>query len=375
VAFFIAVHRPKYANRPIRNAYFTGFGTLGRCFSLYTPVLFERSKNNMNDESIDINTIRSMEHKPLQYAINSILPHGLFILAGSPKIGKSWLVLDLCIAVATGGDIWGYRANQNGVLYYALEDNWRRINDRVNQLDTENTDMSNFRVKLSAPGISTGLLEEIDKHMANYPNTSLIVIDTFEHIRNRDTTKQTLYSADYSDIKALRSVTNKYEITLLLVHHTRKMNDENDPINNISGSTGLTGATDGNWVLEKVKRTENHAKLTIDNRDTEGFCFDLKLNSDTCHWEYVGNNTGVDNADEDIAILVNDFLQNEWQGTATELCKSLREQDPKANITPTNLSKQLRRIDKFMQKEFCIKIDFKKSGSVKSIMLQRFSQD
>lgn len=223
----------------------------------------------MNDESIDINTIRSMEHKPLQYAINSILPHGLFILAGSPKIGKSWLVLDLCIAVATGGDTWGYRANQNGVLYYALEDNWRRINDR----------------------------------------------------------------------------------------------------------TGLTGATDGNWVLEKVKRTENHAKLTIDNRDTEGFCFDLKLNPDTCHWEYVGNNTGVDNADEDIAILVNDFLQNEWQGTATELCKSLREQDPKANITPTNLSKQLRRIDKFMQKEFCIKIDFKKSGSVKSIMLQRFSQD
>ena len=327
----------------------------------------------MNDESIDINTIRNMEHKPLQYAINSILPHGLFILAGSPKVGKSWLVLDLCIAVATGGDIWGYRADQSGVLYYALEDNWRRINDRVNQLDTENTDMSGFRVKLSAPGISTGLLEEIDKHMANYPNTSLIVIDTFEHIRNRDTAKQTLYSADYSDIKALRSVTNKYEITLLLVHHTRKMNDENDPINNISGSTGLTGATDGNWVLEKVKRTENHAKLTIDNRDTEGFCFDLKLNPDTCHWEYVGNNTGVDNADEDIAILVNDFLQNEWQGTATELCKALREQDQKASITPTNLSKQLRRIDKFLQKEFSIKTCFKKSGSVKSIMLQRFS--
>jgi len=328
----------------------------------------------MNDESMDINTIRSMEHKPLQYAINSILPHGLFILAGSPKVGKSWLVLDICIAIATGGDIWGYRANQCGVLYYALEDNWRRINDRVNLLDTENTDMSGFRVKLSAPGISNGLLGEIDKHMAMYPNTSLIVIDTFEHIRNRDTTKQTLYSADYSDIKALRCVTSKYELTLLLVHHTRKMNDENDPINNISGSTGLTGATDGNWVLEKVKRTENHAKLTIDNRDTEGFCFDLKFNPDTCHWEYVGNNTGVDNADEDIAMLVNDFLQNEWQGTATELCKALRALDTKANITPTNLSKQLRRIDKHLQKEYSINTSFKKSGSVKKITLTRLPE-
>jgi RecA-family ATPase len=325
----------------------------------------------MNDESIDINTIRSMEHKPLRYAIDGILPHGLFILAGSPKVGKSWLVLDICIAVATGGDIWGYRANQNGVLYYALEDNWRRINDRVTRLDTENTDMQGLRVKLYAPGISTGLLEEIDHHMTIYPTTGLIVVDTFEHIRNRDTKSQTLYSADYNDIKALRSVTNKYETTLLLVHHTRKMNDENDPINNVSGSTGLTGATDGNWVLEKVKRTENHAKLTIDNRDTEGFCFDLKFNPDTCHWEYVGNNTNLDNADEDIAILVDDFLQTEWHGTATELCKAFQELDAKANITPTNLAKQLRRIDSFLQKEFRIEISFKKSGSVKTIALRR----
>jgi predicted ATP-dependent serine protease len=113
----------------------------------------------MNEESIDINTIRSMEHKPLQFAVNGILPHGLFILAGSPKIGKSWIVLDICIAIATDGDIWGYKANKSGVLYYALEDNWRRINDRVNQLDTDNSDMSGFRVKLSAPGISTGLIK------------------------------------------------------------------------------------------------------------------------------------------------------------------------------------------------------------------------
>ena len=152
-----------------------------------------------------------------QYAITSILPHGLFILAGSPKVGKSWLVLDICIAIATGGDIWGYKANIGGVLYYALEDNWRRINDRVNQLDTDNTDMSSFRVKLSAPGISTGLLEEIDRHMAVYPNTSLIVVDTFEHIRNRDTTKQTLYSADYSDIKTLRQVTNRWLCSKFIV--------------------------------------------------------------------------------------------------------------------------------------------------------------
>jgi hypothetical protein len=149
------------------------------------------------------------------------------------------------------------------------------------------------------------------------------------------------------------------------------MNDENDPINNISGSTGLTGATDGNWVLEKVKRTENHAKLTIDNRDTEGYCFDLNFNTDTCHWDYVGNHSGVDRADEDIAALLDDFLENEWSGTATKLSNSLNAIDSKANTTPMNLSKQLRRIDKFMQKEFGITIGFKKSGNTKTITLKR----
>ena len=73
---------------------------------------------------IDGNTLIAQEYEPLQYAVEKILPHGLFILAGSGKIGKSWLSLDLCVNVAAGGMLWDFSSEQGDVLYLALEDNY-----------------------------------------------------------------------------------------------------------------------------------------------------------------------------------------------------------------------------------------------------------
>ena len=52
-------------------------------------------------ESITGKDLMKLPIEPLEFTISDILPHGLFILAGSPKIGKSWLALDMCIAVPT----------------------------------------------------------------------------------------------------------------------------------------------------------------------------------------------------------------------------------------------------------------------------------
>lgn len=85
-----------------------------------------------------------------------------------------------------------------------------------------------------------------------------------------------MYSCDYRNIGKLREALDGNTITLLLVHHTRKMYDL-DPLNTLSGSTGLVGAVDGVWLLEKEKRTEGKGKLTITNRDTEGYCFKVEF--------------------------------------------------------------------------------------------------
>jgi len=66
--------------------------------------------------TIDYNTLMKQEYAPLIFSINEILPQGLFILAGAPKIGKSWLILDMCHSIATGAELWGYNTTKSDVL-------------------------------------------------------------------------------------------------------------------------------------------------------------------------------------------------------------------------------------------------------------------
>ena len=322
-------------------------------------------------QTIDGNTLMGMEFEPLQFTTEKILPHGLFLLAGSPKIGKSWLALDLCRAVSTGGKLWDFTAATGDVLYFALEDRHRRIQDRLKKIQAENINLSRLHTSLTATGLYNGLLEDIDDFISLYPQTNLIIIDTFEHIRNGGGTENTLYSCDYRDMNKLREITNKHKLTLLLIHHTRKLSDP-DPLNTISGSTGLSGATDGLFVLEKIKRTGNTAKLTIANRDTEGFCFDLRFDNDTCRWIFVGNHADTEDGDDDIlAILVDDFLQEEWSGTATELCNELKKLSDSFDIPPNTIKKRLTALKNLFKNEFNIAVDFDRSRKSRNIFLKR----
>ena len=97
-------------------------------------------------EIIDGNTLMAQEYEPLQFAIEKILPHGLFIMAGSGKIGKSWLSLDICVSVATGGSLWEFNAVQGTALYLALEDNYRRLQDRLDKIDAKTLDISKLKL-------------------------------------------------------------------------------------------------------------------------------------------------------------------------------------------------------------------------------------
>ena len=326
-------------------------------------------------QTIDGNTLMSMQFDPLQFTAEKILPHGLFLLAGSPKIGKSWMALDLCRAVATGGKLWDFSCTAGDVLYFALEDRHRRVQDRLKKIRADNLDLSRLHTSLTAAGLYSGLHEDIDDFISCYPQTNLIIIDTFEHIRKGGGVENTLYACDYKDMNKLREITNKHKITLLLIHHTRKLKDD-DPLNTISGSTGLSGGTDGLLVLEKLKRTKNDAKLTIANRDTEGFCFNLRLEADTCCWAFIGNNVEDEGGDDDIlAILVDDFLQDEWSGTATELCNELKKQSDSFDIQPNTISKRLKAMDGLFKKEFGISISFGRVSSKRGIILKRTPED
>ena len=326
-------------------------------------------------QTIDGDTLMKMEFEPLQFTTEKILPHGLFILAGSPKIGKSWLALDLCRAVSTGGQLWDFPAVHGDVLYFALEDRHRRIQDRLKKIQAENVNLSRLHTSLTAAGLHNGLLDDIDDFISFYPQTNLIIIDTFEHIRSGGNTENTLYSCDYKNMNKLREITNKHKLTLLLVHHTRKQGDK-DPLNTISGSTGLSGASDGLFILEKITRTGSTAKLTIANRDTEGFCFNLHFDNDTCRWNFIGNHTeDEDDAGDILAILVDDFLQEEWSGTATELCNELKQMSDSFDVAPNAIKKRLTALQFLLEHEFFITIEFDRSRKSRNILLKRIGEN
>ena len=322
--------------------------------------------------TIDGNTLMAQEYEPLQFSIDTILPHGIFVFAGSPKVGKSFLTLDMCRAISTGGKLWDFKATQGEALYLALEDRHNRLQARLRQIKADSEDISRLHLATASFGLSNGLLEQVHNFIAEYPGTNFIAIDTLEKIRDGGRDRD-MYSCDYSDMGKLREITEKHRLTLLLVHHTRKMYDP-DPLNTVSGSTGLIGAVDGVFVLIKDRRTGNSAKLTISNRDTESFCFELRFDPDTCRWDYMGNSAVGGDDDDALCFLLNEFLKEDWNGTATELCSELKRLNTDFSMSPAVISKQISAISASLKKDYGILFERDRNMKARRIFLQRIEQ-
>ena len=102
--------------------------------------------------TIDGNSLMAQEYEPLQFTIEKILPHGIFIFAGSPKVGKSWLTLDMCRAISTGGKLWDFTTTQGDTLYLALEDKYNRLQGRLKKMKADNLDISRLHLTTASFG-------------------------------------------------------------------------------------------------------------------------------------------------------------------------------------------------------------------------------
>ncbi len=116
------------------------------------------------------------------YVVEPILPTGLYLLAGSPKIGKSWFVLKLGIAVSNGQSFLGFKTSESSVLYLCLEDTYQRIRNRLMDYEEESLDHIDF--VLESQSLDYGLINDLKYHLELKPNTKLIIIDTLQKIRN-----------------------------------------------------------------------------------------------------------------------------------------------------------------------------------------------
>lgn len=229
---------------------------------------------------IDGETLMDTRLEPTKFCIDTLLPQGITILGGAPKIGKSWWVLDLCVRIAKGESVWDMPTTKGTTLYLCLEDTLKRIQERLNCITDDVP--SNAFFATAARTIADGLCDEICTFVEEHPNTVFVAIDTFQIVRNSSV--DTSYGNDYDEIRQLKQLADELNISLLLVHHLRKQGDS-DPLNKLSGTTGIIGAVDSVFVLDKSRRGQNLVTLVCTGRDIEYRELELKFSDKDFVWE------------------------------------------------------------------------------------------
>lgn len=215
-----------------------------------------------------------------EYIIDGFLPTGITLLAGKPKVGKSWLALDFATGIAAGKSVCGIKCAQANTLYLSLEDTQRRLQRRLMQgsfIVTQNCLMATQWRKLDEGGLDDLKQTIIER------NIKLVIIDTLQKIRPKGNSK--LYESDYAAIGGLKTMLDALNVSAIIVHHTRKTGSD-DPIEEVSGTTGLTGAVDTIMVLKRG-RGEADGTLNITGRDIEDT--ELALNFEGCRWRVLGS--------------------------------------------------------------------------------------
>lgn len=270
--------------------------------------------------------------------IENFLYPGVYLLAGAPKIGKSFLVAQIAYHVSVGKELWGYIVHPGTVLYLALEDDERRLQNRMFRMfDVEGT--SDLYFATHAKMIGRGLDEQLEGFIGEHRDTRLIIIDTLQKVR--ETVKDAYsYANDYEVIGRLKTFAGKYGICVLLVHHTRKQ-PAGDSFEMISGTTGLLGCADGALLMQKEMRTSYTATLDVVGRDQPDQRLYLIKDPEHLSWE-------LDHTENELWKQQPDALLNavaklvsaespEWEGSPTELSEIL-SQDIAANRLTKHLN-------------------------------------
>ena len=277
---------------------------------------------------------------PVKWVVPGLLPAGLSLLVAAPKIGKSWMALDLCLAVASGGTWLGHEVNQGAVLYLALEDSKNRLQSRIRLLlDGFTPPPEACTMRVQAPMLGAGLLEMLDGWLNEHPDAKLVCIDTFQRIRPPAGKNENAYFADYRACGQLQAWAMQHGICLLLVHHTKKGVNPGDVFESISGSPGIMGAADTVLTITKKARFAEEATLSITGRDVNAAEYIAVLNQCTHKWELRGTVDDQERQNFQACPAVKTIKalteQSPWQGTVTELADEVLTRYPDAPLPET----------------------------------------
>ena len=240
---------------------------------------------------------------PVRWTVPGVLPEGVTLLAGKPKLGKSWLALGLAVAVASGGTALGARQVDRGdVLYLALEDNRRRLQKRLRKILAGSVAPEGLHIATEWSRMDEGGAEALERWLREHPEARLVAVDILKRVRPRTSANRGVYDADYEPLESMQRLAGEHGVAILVVHHTRKLAAV-DPVDEVSGSTGLSGGADAIWVLKR-DRGRADGYLHVTGREVEEEAeLALRWDPDLASWTLVGDAEEYRLSEERRAVL------------------------------------------------------------------------
>ncbi len=274
-----------------------------------------------------------MDFPDVQWVVDNVLPVGCCLMVGAPKVGKSWLALDLCLTFASGGLMLGGTQVQAGeALYVSLEDTPRRLHSRIRKQGASPTDKAHF---VTAWPQGEAGIAALHSWMKQHPTTKMIIVDTLARFWGGGDLND--YSQALTPVARLKDIADTYGIAVIIIHHARKNETSSDFMNMTLGSQALNGTADATLILTK-KRNTGEGKLSLTGRDVADREIALRFNTDNCRWESLGEAAQV--AESGARQEIIDLLRESGEALSPkEIAESLGKN---GNTTRVILSRMLK---------------------------------
>jgi hypothetical protein len=208
--------------------------------------------NQPNSNTLLAGDIMTKQFDPIKWILPPFITEGCILFVGRPKIGKSWLALQIGMAISAGALTLGEKCLAGDVLYCALEDNERRLQDRMKMMAAAGVKMDGSKLSFvtQMKRLDDGGLAFLKDWVKSVTNPRLIIIDCLACVRPPTANKQTAYDADYAALEGLRHFANKHKVGIIIVHHDRKL-DSDCPFDSVSGTLALNGVADTIIIMKK----------------------------------------------------------------------------------------------------------------------------
>ncbi len=267
-------------------------GDVSDYFEDHTVEDFEKFlKEEPKEFEIKLVSGRELQKKdvpPIIYPVENIIPQGYTVASAPFKFGKSWLALEMCLAVAEGADFLGQHTTKGSAVYFALEDCDQFAKERLNMvLDGREAPEGFYYIYDDVPTLDDGLIGYLNQLYKTVPNLKMVVIDVLAKVEFQPMRGESAYRTDYRTGGALKKWADEHLVALISITHTTKMVHPNDVFMNTIGSSAVSGSADALITIAKEKRTSKDATLAVTGRRVREKYFKVHLR-DGYIWETDG---------------------------------------------------------------------------------------